>query len=97
MSPYRYRITTARFPLFPPPPVYPRGAVIRRFAIGAILVAVFVFVWFFLLLGSMLFRTSVENAAGYALIAALVCAAPVSVCGVVLARLQCCRNLRGLR
>ena len=96
MSPYRYRIATARFPLFPPPPVYPRGAVIRRFAIGAILVAVFVFVWFFLLLGSMLFRTSVENAAGYALIAALVCAAPVSVCGVVLARLQCCRNLRGL-
>ena len=96
MSPYRFRITTARFPLFPPPPVYPRGAVIRRFAIGAILVAVFVFVWFFLLLGSMLFRTSVENAAGYALIAALVCAAPVSVCGVVLARLQCCRNLRGL-
>jgi len=96
MPPYRYRIATARFPLFPPPPVYPRGAVIRRFAIGAILVAVFVFVWFFLLLGSMLFRTSVENAAGYALIAALVCAAPVSVCGVVLARLQCCRNLRGL-
>ena len=96
MPPYRYRITTARFPLFPPPPVYPRRAVIRRFAIGAILVAVFVFVWFFLLLGSMLFRTSVENAAGYALIAALVCAAPVSVCGVVLARLQCCRNLRGL-
>ena len=45
MPPYRYRIATARFPLFPPPPVYPRGAVIRRFAIGAILVAVFVFVW----------------------------------------------------
>ena len=96
MSPYRYRITTARFPLFPPPPVYPRGAVIRRFAIGAIPVAVFVFVWFFLLLGSMLFRASVADAAGYALIAAIACAVPVLVCGIVLAQLRCYRNLRGL-
>ena len=94
MPPYRYRITNARVPLFPPPPVYPRGAVIRRFAIGAILVAVFVFVLFFLL-GAFL-GASAGKTVGYALIAALVCAAPVSVCGVVLARLQCCRNLRGL-
>lgn len=93
---YRYRTTTALFPLVPPPPrpVYPRGAVIRRFAIGAILVAVFVFVLFFLL-GAFL-GASAGKTVGYALIAALVCAAPVSVCGVVLARLQCCRNLRGL-
>lgn len=96
MPPYRYRITNARVPLFPPPPVYPRGAVIRRFAIGAIPVAVFVFVWFFLLLGSMLFRTSVADAAGYALIAAIACAVPVLVCGIVLAQLRCYRNLRGL-
>ena len=94
MSPYRYRIATARVPLFPPPPVYPRGAVIRRFAIGAILVAVFVFVLFFLL-GAFL-GASAGKTVGYALIAALVCAAPVSICGVLLARLQCCRNLRGL-
>ena len=94
MPPYRYRITNARVPLFPPPPVYPRGAVIRRFAIGAILVAVFVFVLFFLL-GAFL-GASAGKTVGYALIAALVCAAPVSVCGVVLARLQCRRNLRGL-
>jgi len=93
---YRYRTTTALFPLVPPPPrpVYPRGAVIRRFAIGAIWVAVFVFVLFFLL-GAFL-GASAGKTVGYALIAALVCAAPVSVCGVVLARLQCCRNLRGL-
>ena len=82
---YRYRTTTALFPLVPPPPrpVYPRGAVIRRFAIGAILVAVFVFVLFFLL-GAFL-GASAGKTVGYALIAALVCAAPVSVCGVVLA------------
>ncbi len=93
---YRYRTTTALFPLVPPPPrpVYPRGAVIRRFAIGAILVAVFVFVLFFLL-GAFL-GASVGKTVGYALIAAIVCATPVSVCGVVLTRLQCCRNLRGL-
>ena len=94
MPPYRYRITNARVPLFPPLPVYPRRAVIRRFAIGAILVAVFVFVLFFLL-GAFL-GASAGKTVGYALIAALVCAAPVSVCGVVLARLQYCRNLRGL-
>lgn len=93
---YRYRTTTALFPLVPPPPrpVYPRGAVIRRFAIGAILVAVFVFVLFFLL-GAFL-GASAGKTVGYALIAAIVCATPVSVCGVVLTRLQCCRNLRGL-
>ena len=93
---YRYRTTTALFPLVPPPPrpVYPRGAVIRRFAIGAILVAVFVFVLLFLL-GAFL-GASVGKTVGYALIAAIVCATPVSVCGVVLTRLQCCRNLRGL-
>jgi len=92
----RSRTTTALFPLVPPPPrpVYPRGAVIRRFAIGAILVAVFVFVLFFLL-GAFL-GASAGKTVGYALIAAIVCATPVSVCGVVLTRLQCCRNLRGL-
>ena len=37
---YRYRTTTALFPLVPPPPhpVYPRRAVIRRFAAGAVIV-----------------------------------------------------------
>ena len=94
MSPYRYRIATARFPLFPPPPVYPRGAVIRRFAICAIPVAIFGFVLIFLM-GAFL-GESAGKTTGYALIAAIVCATPVSVCGVVLARLQCCRNLRGL-
>ena len=49
----------------------------------------------FFLLGAFL-GASAGKTVGYALIAALVCAAPVSVCGVVLARLQCCRNLRGL-
>ena len=95
---YRYRTTTALFPLVSPPPrpAYPHWAVIRRFAICAIPVAVFVFVWFFLLLGSMLFRTSVADAVGYALIAAIVCAVPVLICGIVLAQLRCYRNLRGL-
>ena len=92
---YRYRTTTALFPLVPPPPpVYPRGAVIRRFAICAIPVAIFGFVLIFLM-GAFL-GESAGKTTGYALIAAIVCATPVSVCGVVLTRLQCCRNLRGL-
>ena len=94
MPPYRYRIATARCPLFPPPPVYPHGAVIRRFAICAISVAIFGFMSIFLL-GAFL-GASAGKTMWYALISAIVCAVPVFVCGIVLAWLRCYRNLRGL-
>ena len=95
---YRYRTTTALFPLVPPPPrpVYPRGAVIRRFAVCALIIGIMLFILIFINLSSMPFGLPESDAAFYALISASACAIPIFICGIMLARLQCHRNLRGL-
>ena len=95
---YRYRTTTALFPLVPPPPhpVYPRRAVIRRFTAGAVIVAIMLFMLIFIALASLSVGMPEPDATFCALIFASVCAIPIFVCGIMLAQLQCHRNLRGL-
>ena len=87
---YRYRTTTALFPLVPPPPrpVYPRGAVIRRFistACGG----------FFLLMMWGLSLRQLEEFVVAALFAAFY-AAPAFVCALVLVLLHTRRDGYGL-
>ena len=95
---YRYRTTTALFPLVPPPPhpVYPRRAVIRRFTAGAVIVAIMLFMLIFIALASLSVGMPEPDATFDALIFASACAIPIFVCGIMLAQLQCHRNLRGL-
>ena len=91
---YRYRATNALFP-FCPPYRYPYARIIRRFFIGAITVAILAFVLILLLLTST-FGTLEMKAVWYVFLSALVCAAPVLLCGLVLAWLRRYRNLRSV-
>ena len=93
---YRYRTTTALFPLVPPPPhpVYPRRAVIRRFTAGAVIVGIMLFMLIFIILASLPVGMPEPDATFCALIFASACAIPIFVCGIMLAQLQCHRNLQ---
>ena len=91
---YRYRATNALFP-FCPPYRYPYARIIRRFFIGAITVAILAFVLILLLLTST-FGMLEMKAVWYVFLSALVCAAPVLLCGLVLAWLRRYRNLRSV-
>ena len=95
---YRYRTTTALFPLVSPPPhpVDPHRAVIRRFTAGAVIVAIILFMLIFIALASLSVGMPEPDATFCALIFASACAIPIFVCGIMLAQLQCHRNLRGL-